>query len=45
MLEPILVSVLLVAITVVIHAFGTTEWMRFMGLRYVGCDGNFKAGK
>lgn len=45
MLEPLLVSVILVAITVVIHAFGTTHWMHFMGRRFVDHDGNFKPGK
>jgi hypothetical protein len=45
MLQPILVSVALVAITVVIHALGTHHWMRFMKHRFVGPDGNFKRGK
>jgi hypothetical protein len=45
MLESILVSILLVAITVVIHAYGTTRWMHFMKRRFVGADHNFKAGK
>ena len=45
MLQPLLVSVVLVAITVVIHAFGTTHWMYFLMRRFVHNDGNFKEGK
>jgi hypothetical protein len=45
MLEPLLVSVVLVAITVVIHAIGTTRWMNFMARRFVGPDGKFKPRK
>ena len=45
MLEPLLLSIVLVAITVLIHAFGTREWMRFMARRFVGADGNFRRGK
>ena len=43
MLAPILVSVLPVALTVVIHAVGTTEWMHFMRRRFIGRDGRFKS--
>ena len=45
MLQAILVSIVLVAITVVIHAYGTHHWMRYMGHRFVGPDGNFKPRK
>jgi hypothetical protein len=45
MLQPLLVSVVLVAITVVIHALGTHHWMRFIKYRYVGSDSNFKPHK
>ena len=45
MLQAILVSIVLVAITVVIHAYGTNHWMRYMGNHFVGPDGNFKPGK
>jgi hypothetical protein len=45
MLEPLLLSILLVAITVLIHAFGTYHWMRFMGRHFVGANGSFKQGK
>ena len=45
MFEALLVSVVLVAITVVIHAYGTHYWMRYMGYRFVGPDGNFKPRK
>ena len=34
MFEALLVSVVLVAITVVIHAYGTHYWMRYMGYRF-----------
>jgi hypothetical protein len=34
MLEPLLMSILLVAATVAIHAFGTTHWMRFVRHRF-----------
>ena len=36
-----LVSVLLVAATVAIHAFGTTCWIRHLKNRFVGADGEF----
>ena len=39
------VSVLLVAVTVLIHAYGTHYWMRFMAHRYVGPGGDFRHGK
>ena len=42
MLALLLVSVLLVALTVVIHAVGTTQWMHFIGRRFMGPDGRFK---
>ena len=45
MLTPLLVSIVLVAITVVIHAYGTHHWMLFMKLRFIGPDGNFKTNK
>ena len=45
MFEALLVSVVLVAITVVIHAYGTHYWMRYMGHRFVAPDGNFKPRK
>jgi len=45
MFEPLLVSMVIVALTVVIHAFGTHHWMRFMGRHFVREDGDFKAGK
>ena len=41
MLAPLFVSVLLVAMTVVIHAVGTTQWMHFMRRRFIGRDGRF----
>lgn len=39
------VSVLLVAVTVLIHAYGTHYWMRFMGSQFVDAHGNFHQGK
>jgi hypothetical protein len=45
MLEPLLISIVIVAITVVIHALGTHHWRRFMARRFLGPDGNFKRGK
>jgi voltage-gated potassium channel len=45
MFEALLVSVVLVAITVVIHAYGTHHWMRYMGYRFIGADGDFKPRK
>jgi hypothetical protein len=45
MLAPLFVSVLLVAMTVVIHAVGTTQWMHFMRRRFIGRDGRFKSRK
>ena len=44
MLEPLFLSIVLVAIIVLIHAFGTHHWMRFMRWRFVGANGNFKRG-
>jgi hypothetical protein len=31
------------AVTVAIHALGTVYWIRHLGCRYVGADGQFKA--
>jgi len=45
MLELLLISIVLVAITVVIHALGTHHWMRYMARHMIGPDGNFKPGK
>ena len=45
MLAPLLISIVLVAITVVIHAYGTHHWMRFMKHRFAGADGNLKPSK
>lgn len=45
MLETLLISVLLVAITVLVHAYGTHHWMRYMARRFVGPDGDFRPGK
>ena len=45
MLELLLVTLLLVATTVAIHAFGTTYWIRYLMYRFAGPDGNFKARK
>lgn len=45
MLEPLLVSILLVALTVAIHAVGTTQWMHFMGRRFVDRDGKIPPNK
>ena len=45
MLELLLISIVLVAITVVIHALGTHHWMRYMARHMIGPDGNFKSGK
>ena len=45
MLALVLVIVLLVATTVAMHAFGTVSWMRYLGRRYIGADGQVKAHK
>ena len=45
MLAPLFVSVLPVALTVVIHAIGTTEWMHFMRRHFIGRDGKFKSNQ
>ena len=45
MLYSLMVIVLLVATTVVMHAFGTVFWMRHLGRRYIGADGQVKAHK
>lgn len=42
MLGLLLTTVILVAITVAIHAVGTTYWMKFLGHRYFGSDGQVK---
>ena len=41
----LVVSVLLVAVTVLIHAYGTHYWMRFMASRFVDTHGDFHQGK
>jgi hypothetical protein len=43
MLGLLLTTVVLVAVTVAIHAFGTVYWIRHLGRRYAGPDGDFKA--
>jgi len=43
MLGLLLTTVILVAITVAIHAVGTTYWIKFLGRRYFGSDGQVKA--
>jgi len=43
MLNLALVAFFLVAVTVAIHAFGTTYWMRFLVHRYASHDGDIKA--
>ena len=43
MLGLLLTTVILVAITVAIHAVGTTYWMQYLGRRYFGSDGQVKA--
>lgn len=43
MLELALISILLVAATFAIHAFGTTYWIRYLVRRYAGPDGQFKS--
>ena len=45
MLMLFLTTVVLDAITVAIHAFGTTYWIQYLQHRYVGPDGNFKRRK
>ena len=43
MLGLLLTTVILVAITVAIHAVGTTYWIKFLAHRYFGSDGQVKA--
>jgi voltage-gated potassium channel Kch len=45
MLELSLVGALLISLTVVIHAFGTTYWVRFLVSRYVQEDGQWYSRK
>ena len=45
MLALLLTTLLLVAVTVAIHAFGTIYWIRYLGRHYAGPDGDFKAHK
>ena len=45
MLGLLLVTILLVAITVAIHALGTHHWVRYLTDHFAGPDGNFKAHK
>lgn len=42
MLQPLLISVLLVAATVTIHAFGTTYWVRYLTYRFARSGGELK---
>ena len=42
MLELMLIAVSLIVLTVVIHAFGTTYWVRYLR-RYTDAEGYFKA--
>lgn len=44
-MSQLMISIALVAMTVVIHAVGTTRWMHFMVRRFAHHDGNFKPGK
>ena len=45
MFSLLLTTIVLVAVTVAIHAFGTLHWMRFLVRRYAGADGNFHSRK
>jgi hypothetical protein len=45
MLLLLLTIVLLVALTVAIHAFGTAVWIRYLGRHYIGADGQCRAHK
>lgn len=42
MLEVSLIGIVVAAITVVIHAIGTTRWIRFVSHRFTGHDGQWK---
>ena len=41
MLKLSLIGLLLIVVTVVIHAIGTTSWVRHLGTKYVQQDGRF----
>lgn len=43
MVALLLTTLLLVAVTVAIHAFGTVRWIRYLVRRYANPDGNFNA--
>ena len=43
MLALLLTMLLLVSVTVAIHAFGTVYWIRHLGRHYTGPGGDFKA--
>jgi hypothetical protein len=43
LLESILIAVSLIALTVAIHAFGTTYWIRYLLRRYGDGEGHFRA--
>jgi len=45
MLALLLITLVLVAVTVAIHAFGTVYWIRHLGRHYTGPDGHFRAHK
>jgi len=40
-----LLGAALIALTIVIQAIGTTYWVRYLGRRYLGQDGQWKAEK
>ena len=42
MLKLLLIAIILVAATVVIHAVGTSYWMRYLTRYYADADGHFK---
>ena len=42
MLEPILLGTLLVAVCVVIHAVGTSYWVRYLFRRHAAADGRWR---
>lgn len=44
-MEILLISVVMVAATVMIHAFGTTHWVRYAIKHFAGPDGHFKPHK
>lgn len=45
MLKYSLIGAALIAITVVIHAYGTTRWIRYLGRHFVGPDGKLQVQK